>query len=79
VQRSAGTNVRQVTRVSNPFSRQRLQTKAVNRLPVLRLAQLCSTTAPQKTPSRSRQNLQPNLATLRAPALVLVTDYLPAG
>jgi hypothetical protein len=51
-------NVRHVTRVTRPASRQRAQTNAVNSLPVRSLVQRCSTTAVEMTRSRSRHTLR---------------------
>ena len=51
-------NVRHVTRVSQPASRQRAQTKAVKCLPVRSLVQRYSTTLVVATPSFSKHSLQ---------------------
>jgi hypothetical protein len=53
-------NVRHVTRVSRPPSRQRAQTNAVNTPPVRSLVHRCSTTLVVATPSRSKHCLQMN-------------------
>jgi hypothetical protein len=55
-------NVRHVTRVSRPASRQRVQTEAVKFLPVCSLVQRCSTTASETIKSNSKHVLQMNLS-----------------